>query len=54
MAAGPGRIAREFTELPKTRDSDPLAAQGTDAFKDAVVEVGHAFREVETLPKKKG
>ena len=54
MAAGPGRIAREFAELPKTRDADPLVAQGTDAFKDAVVEVGHAFREVETLPKKKG
>jgi len=54
MAAGPGRIAREFTDMPKTRDADPIAAQGTDAFKDAVVEVGHAFREVETLPKKKG
>jgi NitT/TauT family transport system ATP-binding protein len=55
MAAGPGRIAREFKdEVPKTRDSDPIAAQSTTAFKDAVNEIGHAFREVETLAKKKG
>jgi len=55
MAAGPGRIAREFKEaIPKTRDSDPIAAQATTAFKDAVTEIGHAFREVEALAKKKG
>ena len=55
MAAGPGRIAREFKDqIPKTRDSDPIAAQSTTEFKDAVNEIGHAFREVETLPKKKG
>src|SRR5262245_66611836 len=51
MAAGPGRIAREFTELPKTRDADPLVAQGTDAFKDPVTEVGHASRQAEALRK---
>ena len=53
MAAGPGRIAREFKDqIPKTRDSDPIAAQSTTEFKDAVNEIGHAFREVETLAKK--
>jgi NitT/TauT family transport system ATP-binding protein len=55
MAAGPGRIAREFKDqIPKTRDSDPIAAQSTTEFKDAVNEIGHAFREAETQPKKKG
>ena len=55
MAAGPGRIAREFKdEVPKTRDSDPIAAQNTPAFKEAVEQVVHAFREVETPAKKKG
>jgi NitT/TauT family transport system ATP-binding protein len=55
MAAGPGRIAKEFKEeVPKTRDSDPIAAQNMPAFRDVVEQVGHAFREVETLAKKKG
>jgi NitT/TauT family transport system ATP-binding protein len=55
MAAGPGRIAREFKDIiPKTRDSEPIAAQEAPAFKQAVAEVGRAFREVETLVKKKG
>jgi NitT/TauT family transport system ATP-binding protein len=55
MAAGPGRIAHEFKDvIPKTRDSDPIAAQNTTAFKDAVEEVGRAFREVESMPTKKG
>jgi NitT/TauT family transport system ATP-binding protein len=55
MAAGPGRIAREFKDaIPKTRDADPIAAQEGSAFKEAVAEVGRAFREVETLVKKKG
>jgi ABC-type nitrate/sulfonate/bicarbonate transport system ATPase subunit len=55
MAAGPGRIAREFTDvIPKTRDADPITAQEAPAFKEAVAEVGRAFREVETLVKKKG
>jgi NitT/TauT family transport system ATP-binding protein len=48
MAAGPGRIAREFKDgIPKTRDADPMAIQETSAFKAAVAEVGKAFREVE-------
>jgi NitT/TauT family transport system ATP-binding protein len=48
MAAGPGRIAREFKDvIPKTRDADPLEVQETPAFKKAVVEVGEAFRQVE-------
>ncbi len=48
MAAGPGRIAREFKDgIPKTRDADPMAIQETAAFKAAVAEVGKAFREVE-------
>jgi hypothetical protein len=49
MAAGPGRIAREFTDvIPKTRDADPIAVQETAAFKKAVAEVGEAFRQVES------
>jgi NitT/TauT family transport system ATP-binding protein len=55
MAAGPGRIAREFKDvIPKTRDADPIEAQNAPAFKEAVEEVGRAFREVEVLPRKKG
>jgi NitT/TauT family transport system ATP-binding protein len=55
MAAGPGRIAREFREqIPKTREQDPVAAQNTAAFKEAVDEVVRGFREVEALAKKKG
>jgi NitT/TauT family transport system ATP-binding protein len=50
MAAGPGRIAREFTDvIPKTRDADPLQVQETPAFKAAVAEVGEAFREVDRV-----
>ena len=49
MAAGPGRIAREFKDgIPKTRGADPLAVQETADFKRAVAEVGEAFRQVET------
>jgi NitT/TauT family transport system ATP-binding protein len=49
MAARPGRIAREFTDvIPKTRDADPIAVQETPAFKKAVLEVGEAFRQVDT------
>jgi NitT/TauT family transport system ATP-binding protein len=48
MAAGLGRIAREFTDvIPKTRDADPLRVQETAAFKAAVAEVGEAFRKVD-------
>jgi ABC-type nitrate/sulfonate/bicarbonate transport system ATPase subunit len=48
MAAAPGRIAREFTDvIPKTRDADPLVVQETPAFKKAVAEVGEAFRQAE-------
>jgi len=48
MAAGPGRIVREFKDgIPKTRDADPMAVQETAAFKAAVAEVGKAFRDVE-------
>jgi NitT/TauT family transport system ATP-binding protein len=48
MAAGPGRIAREFKDvIPKTREADPLAVQETAAFKEAVAEVGEAFRQVD-------
>jgi NitT/TauT family transport system ATP-binding protein len=49
MAAAPGRIAREFTDvIPKTREADPIAVQETSAFKKAVAEVGEAFRQVDT------
>jgi hypothetical protein len=50
MAAGPGRIAREFNDvIPKTRDADPLQVQETPAFKQAVAEVGEAFRRVDRV-----
>jgi ABC-type nitrate/sulfonate/bicarbonate transport system ATPase subunit len=49
MAAGPGRIAREFKDtIPKTRGADPLAVQESPVFKQAVAEVGEAFRQVDT------
>jgi NitT/TauT family transport system ATP-binding protein len=48
MAAGPGRIVHEFKDvIPKTRESDPLVVQESAAFKNAVREVGEAFRKVE-------
>ena len=48
MAAGPGRIAREFKDvIPKTRDADPMAVQESPAFKEAVAEVAEAFRQVD-------
>ncbi|HXK09699.1 MAG TPA: ABC transporter ATP-binding protein [Vicinamibacteria bacterium] len=48
MAAGPGRIAREFKEtIPKTRDVDPVVVQESAPFKEAVAEVVKVFREVE-------
>ena len=55
MAAGPGRIVQEFTDvIPKTRDADPIAAQNTSAFKAAVEEVGRAFLAAEGKAMKKG
>jgi len=44
----PGRIGKEFgATLPKTRGQDPMAVQESKAFKDAVGEVGQAFRQIE-------
>jgi len=49
MSRAPGMIAREFTDIiPRTRDADPLEAQQSKAFKDAVAEVAAAFRAIET------
>jgi NitT/TauT family transport system ATP-binding protein len=48
MAAGPGRIVKTFEDvIPKTRGADPMEVQESQSFKDAVAEVGRAFREVE-------
>jgi NitT/TauT family transport system ATP-binding protein len=48
MAAGPGRIVKTFDDvIPKTRNADPMEVQESKAFKEAVAEVGRAFREVE-------
>ena len=48
MSGAPGRIAREFSSvIPKTRDADPLEVQESAPFKEAVAEVGQAFREVD-------
>jgi ABC-type nitrate/sulfonate/bicarbonate transport system ATPase subunit len=44
----PGRIGKEFgATLPKSRGQDPMAVQESKAFKDAVGEVGQAFRQIE-------
>jgi len=48
MSRGPGRIAREFQDvIPPTREADPMEVQETTAFKEAVAEIGRAFREIE-------
>ena len=48
MAPAPGRIVKTFEDvIPKTRGADPMEVQESKAFKDAVAEVGRAFREVE-------
>jgi NitT/TauT family transport system ATP-binding protein len=48
MAPAPGRIVRTFEDvIPRTRGADPMEVQESKAFKDAVAEIGHAFREVE-------
>lgn len=48
MSGAPGRIAREFSSvIPGTRDADPLEVQESTAFKEAVTEVGEAFREID-------
>ena len=48
MGHAPGRIVREFKDvIPPTRDVDPLMVQESGPFKEAVAEVGRAFREVE-------
>jgi NitT/TauT family transport system ATP-binding protein len=48
MGRAPGRIVKEVKDvIPKTRDSDPMSVQETPPFKEAVVEIGRVFREVE-------
>ena len=48
ITPAPGRIGRELTtEIPDTRDTDPLTTQETKAFKEAVAEVARSFREIE-------
>ena len=50
MSGAPGRIAREFSAvIPTTRDADPLEVQEGAPFKEAVREVGQAFREVDIV-----
>jgi ABC-type nitrate/sulfonate/bicarbonate transport system ATPase subunit len=54
MAAGPGRIVKQFDDvIPKTRNAGPMEVQESKPFKDAVEEVGRAFREVDVQVKKK-
>ena len=51
MGRAPGRIVKEFKDvIPKTRDADPMTVQETPAFKQAVAEIGRAFREAEGTP----
>jgi NitT/TauT family transport system ATP-binding protein len=48
MAPAPGRIVRTYEDvIPKTRGADPMEVQETQPFKDAVAEIGHAFRELD-------
>jgi NitT/TauT family transport system ATP-binding protein len=48
MTAAPGRIARTFDDIiPPTRDADPMEVQESAPFKEAVREVGEAFREID-------
>jgi NitT/TauT family transport system ATP-binding protein len=48
MSPGPGRIAKQFEDaIPKTRDVDPIAAQGSGEFRTAIEEIGRAFRAAE-------
>jgi NitT/TauT family transport system ATP-binding protein len=48
MSGAPGRIAREFSAvIPATRDANPLEVQESAPFKEAVAEVGQAFREID-------
>jgi NitT/TauT family transport system ATP-binding protein len=48
MRGAPGRIAREFSAIiPATRDADPLEVQEGADFKEAVREIGEAFREID-------
>jgi NitT/TauT family transport system ATP-binding protein len=48
MSPGPGRIVKEFVDaIPKTRNSDPIAAQSGGEFKTAVDEVARVFRAAE-------
>jgi NitT/TauT family transport system ATP-binding protein len=48
MRGAPGRIARAFEDIiPPTRDADPMEVQESAPFKEAVREVGEAFREID-------
>jgi NitT/TauT family transport system ATP-binding protein len=48
MSGAPGRIARAFDDIiPPTRDTDPMEVQESAPFKEAVRDVGEAFREVD-------
>ncbi|MCB1033893.1 MAG: ABC transporter ATP-binding protein [Acidobacteria bacterium] len=48
ITKAPGRIGREFADvIPPTRDADPLLVQESQAFKDAVGELAHAFFEIQ-------
>ena len=48
VTPAPGTIGREFRdEIPSTRGEDPLAVQEGAKFKEAVAEVGRAFRKME-------
>ena len=49
MTKGPGRIGAVFENVfPPSRDNDPLTVQRSSAFKDAVAQVAHAFRRLES------
>ena len=54
LTHAPAQIAKvyEGDMIPRTRDADPFLVQGSAEFKEAVDEVGHAFREIEQRARK--
>jgi NitT/TauT family transport system ATP-binding protein len=54
LTHAPAEIAKVYEGdiIPRTRDSDPLLVQQSAVFKEAVDEVGHAFREIEQRARK--
>jgi NitT/TauT family transport system ATP-binding protein len=55
LTHAPAQIAKVYSGdvIPRTRDSDPFLVQQSTVFKEAVEEVGQAFREIELRARKR-